>query len=250
VSVARDKTTAAAVLALAIAGAGLALDLATPLRQAGGIGYVALVLPAMWLPWRRAPLVLAAFGTVLIAAGYPGAAHAEGPWFAAGGRALALGALWLVAAMLGRCRTATILGDRAAHLRALIDTTADGVILIDTAGTVQEFNAACEWLFGYAAEEVVGRNVNMLMPPPYHDEHDDYLRHYRETGERRIIGKGRVVEGRRKNGSVFPMQLWVGETTEGKERVFVGTIRDLTEKELTAHALRQAKEQAEAANRA
>ncbi|MGD2064266.1 MAG: PAS domain S-box protein [Nitrospirota bacterium] len=244
------QTTMAVLLAVAIGVAGLAVDLATPLAQAGGVGYVALVIPALWLPWRRASLALGALGTVLIAIGYPGAANAAGPWVAGGGRGLALGALWLAAASMGRCRAATILGDRAAHLRALIDTTADGVILIDTAGTVQEFNAACERLFGYTATEVTGRNVNMLMPPPYHDEHDDYLRHYRETGERRIIGTGRVVEGRRKDGSVFPMQLWVGETTEGKEPVFVGTIRDLTEKELAAHALNQAKEQAEAANRA
>jgi PAS domain S-box-containing protein len=250
VSFARYQITAAALFALAIAGVGLVLDVATPLAQAGGVGYVALVLPALWLPWRRAALVLGGLGTVLIAAGYPGAAATGGPWIAAGSRGLALGALWLAAATLGRSRAATILGDRAAHLRALIDTTADGVILIDNVGTVQEFNAACEHLFGYRADEVIGCNVNMLMPPPYHEEHDGYLRHYRETGERRIIGTGRVVEGRRKDGSVFPLQLWVGETKEGKERVFVGTIRDLTEKELTAHALRQAKEQAEAANRA
>jgi PAS domain S-box-containing protein len=249
-SYARQKTIAAFVLALVIAGAGVTLDLATPLAEAGGVAYVALVLPAMWLPWRRAPLVLSAIGTVLIAAGYPGEAGAAGVWVAAGGRTLALGALWLTAAMMGRCRTATILGDHAAHLRALIDTTADGVILIDTRGTVQEFNAACEQLFGYAAAEVIGHNVNMLMPAPYGDEHDGYLRHYRETGERRIIGRGRVVEGRRKDGSVFPLQLSVGETTEGREKVFVGTIRDLTEKEVADHALRQAKEQAEAANRA
>src|ERR1700742_337373 len=96
-----------------------------------------------------------------------------------------------------------------AWLRAMIDTVVDGIVIIDGAGTVQLFNQGCERLFGYSADQVVGQNVKMLMPPPYTDEHDGYLTHYQDTGEKQIIGKGRNVQGRRADGSVFPMYLSV-----------------------------------------
>jgi len=244
------RTAAAGLLILAVIASGLFLDLATPFVQVGGVVYLGLIVAAFWLPWYQAPLVLAIVGTILIAIGYPYAAAIDSHWLAAGSRGLAIGGLWFAALLLGRCRTAATDRDRAAHLSALIDTTADGVILIDAAGTVQDFNPACERLFGYRADEVVGHNVNMLMPSPYREEHDGYLQHYHQTGERRVIGIGRIVEGRRKDASIFPMQLLVGETRQGNERVFVGTIRDLTEKESAELALRRAIEQAEAANRA
>jgi len=111
---------------------------------------------------------------------------------------------------------------------ALIATAVDGIIVIDALGNVQVFNAACEILFGYEPGEVIGRNIKMLMPEPYHGAHDQYLSNYRETGERRIIGIGREVVGRRKDASTFPMYLSVGEGTIAGERFFVGIIRDLT----------------------
>ena len=114
------------------------------------------------------------------------------------------------------------------RLRAVIDTAVDGVILIDTAGVVQTFNKACEALFGYTADEVLGHNVRMLMPEPYRGEHDGYLRHYLDTGERRIIGIGREVRARRKDGTEFPIELSVGEAKQGEEIGFVGIIRDVT----------------------
>ena len=240
---------AAALISAIIAG-GLFLDLATPFAQVGGVLYLGLIAAALGLPWYQSPLVLAIVGTILIAVGYPHAATIESHWLAAGSRGLTITGLWLITLLVGRSRTATYHRDRAAHLSALVDTTADGVILIDCAGTVQECNPACERLFGYRADEVIGRNVDLLMPSPYREEHNDYLRRYDETGERRVIGIGRTVEGRRKDGSVFPMQLLVGETRQGNERVFVGTIRDLTEKESVEHALHQAIAQAEAASRA
>ena len=108
------------------------------------------------------------------------------------------------------------------RLRAVVETAVDGVILIDSSGAVLMFNPACERLFGYSREEVIGNNVRMLMPPPFREEHDQYLSNYQETGERKIIGIGREVVGRRKDGSTFPMDLSVGEARESGESLFVG----------------------------
>jgi PAS domain S-box-containing protein len=143
-----------------------------------------------------------------------------------------------------------VLKDREARLRAVINTVVDGVIITDAYGTVQDFNPACEKLFGYRDEEVIGKNVKMLMPSPYCDEHDGYLEHYRATGERRIIGAGREVQGRRKDGTDFSLELSVGETRQGDSPIFVGIIRDITARKRTEAALQAAKEQAEVASQA
>ena len=117
--------------------------------------------------------------------------------------------------------------------RTLIATAVDGIIVIDARGLVQVYNAACEKLFGYAPEEVIGCNVNMLMPPPYRGEHDGYLRHYRDTGEKRIIGIGREVVGQRKDATTFPMYLSVGEGMLDGNNIYVGIIHDLSSREDT-----------------
>lgn len=114
---------------------------------------------------------------------------------------------------------------------ALIATAVDGIMVIDEKGVVRVYNKACERLFGYVAAEVIGRNVKMLMPPPYHDEHDGYLAHYRSTGEKHIIGIGREVSGRRKDGSTFPMNLSVGEGVVDGDRIFLGIITDISERQ-------------------
>jgi len=127
-----------------------------------------------------------------------------------------------------------------ARLRAVIDTAVDGVILIDAFGNVLMVNPACERLFGYAANEVIGQNVKMLMPEPYRAEHDHYLQNYRDSGERKIIGIGREVVGRKKDGSTFPMDLSVGEVKEETGVIFVGIIHDLTSRKRTEEQLAQA----------
>ncbi|HVY98727.1 MAG TPA: PAS domain S-box protein [Dongiaceae bacterium] len=114
--------------------------------------------------------------------------------------------------------------------QALLSAAVDGIILIDAQGRIQVINQACEKLFGYRPDEVIGRNVNMLMPSPYREQHDGYLRHYRETGERRIIGIGREVMGQRKDGSTFPMYLSVGQGTVDDADIYVGIIRDLSDR--------------------
>jgi PAS domain S-box-containing protein len=122
----------------------------------------------------------------------------------------------------------------------VLDTAVDGVILIDARGIVSMFNPACEKLFGYVADEVIGKNVKMLMPEPFRAEHDGYLTNYHSTGERKIIGIGREVTGRRKDGTTFPMDLSVGESKLGGQSSFVGVIRDLTERKRAEEQLVQA----------
>jgi two-component system sensor kinase FixL len=119
----------------------------------------------------------------------------------------------------------------AALLRSILETVPDAMVVIDRDGHIVLFSTAAERIFGYAADELRGRNVNMLMPSPYRDAHDSYLRRYLETGERRIVGVGRIVVGLRKDGSTFPMELAVGEVRHAHERLFTGFVRDLTERQ-------------------
>jgi len=126
-----------------------------------------------------------------------------------------------------------------AHLRSILETVPDAMIVIDEDALIQSFSAAAERQFGYAPPEVVGRNISMLMPQPYRAQHDGYMARYRATGERRIIGIGRVVVGQRKDGSTFPMELSVGEMRSGGKRYFTGFIRDLTERQEAETRLRE-----------
>jgi PAS domain S-box-containing protein len=127
---------------------------------------------------------------------------------------------------------------REARLRAILESAVDAIVTIDATGRVESFNPAAERLFGYAAAEVIGRNVSVLMPEPYAAGHDRYLRRYLATGERRIIGIGREVVGRRKDGSTFPMHLSVGEAAAPDGRLFTGIIHDLTDRKRDEEALR------------
>ena len=119
------------------------------------------------------------------------------------------------------------------HLRSILETVPDAMVVIDERGLILSFSAAAEKSFGYQADEVIGRNVRLLMPSPDSERHDSYLDNYLRTGERKIIGIGRVVTGLRKDGSIFPMELAVGETTSDGQRIFTGFVRDLTEKQLS-----------------
>jgi two-component system sensor kinase FixL len=128
---------------------------------------------------------------------------------------------------------------RQAHLQSILDTMPEAMIVIDEHGIMQSFSSAAERLFGYSTAEAVGQNVNILMPAPYRENHDGYLQRYKDTGQRRIIGIGRVVVGQHKNGTTFPIELAVGEMKTGEQRFFTGFIRDLTERQKTEARLQE-----------
>ena len=128
---------------------------------------------------------------------------------------------------------------REAHLTSILDTIPDAMVVIDERCIVRSFSSAAQRLFGYPAEEVIGQNVKMLMPSPYREGHDQYINRYLGTGERRIIGVGRVVVGERKDGSTFPMELAVGEMRSNDRRFFTGFVRDLTERQKTEARLQE-----------
>ena len=118
-----------------------------------------------------------------------------------------------------------------AHLRSILDTVPDAMVVIDKVGRIMSFSKAAERLFGYAESELIGENVSTLMPSPDRERHDGYLKRYLDTGEKRIIGIGRLVTARRRDGSTFPMELSIGEAQIAAQRVFTGFIRDLTERQ-------------------
>ena len=136
--------------------------------------------------------------------------------------------------------TQRALRESMARLTAVVETAVDGVILIDAESRILLFNPACERLFGYRADEVINRNVKLLMPPAYSLPHDDYVTNFLRTAEPKIIGIGREVTGLRKDGSTFPMDLSVGEARQDGASIFVGIIHDLTARKLTEQQLQQA----------
>jgi two-component system sensor kinase FixL len=206
-----------------------------------------LFMPAVILSaafWGPGPALLATGLTLIAGIALGGIALQSHPadvvdalLFLAMGPAIAFGG-WRLRRQTDQTTDAlTHLGEREAHLRSILDTVPDAMVVIDEHGIMQSFSAAAERLFGWRAEEVTGRNVSILMPQPYRDAHDSYLTRYLTTGERRIIGIGRVVVGERKDGSTFPMELSVGEMQSQAERYFTGFIRDLSETQATERRL-------------
>jgi two-component system sensor kinase FixL len=150
--------------------------------------------------------------------------------------ALLVASIALLAEVLQRTREAgrqslAQMTAQAAHLKSVLDTAPDAAVVSNPNGIIVSFNAAAVRQFGYTEKEAIGQNLRILMPEPYQSEHDSYISRYRQTGERRIIGIDRVVVGKRKDGSTFPMKLAVGETQSEGKRYFTGFIRDLTERE-------------------
>lgn len=117
-----------------------------------------------------------------------------------------------------------------ARLSSVLDTAADGIVVIDERGRILVFNSACERMFGYRSEEIIGENIRMIMPGRYSTEHDNYIDQYRETGVKRVIGIGREVKGRHRDGSIFPIELSVGEASTPEGRQFIGILRDVRQR--------------------
>ena len=147
-----------------------------------------------------------------------------------------------------RSQTEYLLLQNEERLRAVVETAVDGIITIDERGRINTVNPAAERIFGYSAVEMIGQTVRMLMPEPYQSEHDSYIGNYLRTGQRKIIGIGREVQGRRKNGTTFPLDLGVSETRVGDRRIFTGLVRDITERKRAEELLREAKDQLVKAN--
>jgi two-component system sensor kinase FixL len=137
----------------------------------------------------------------------------------------------------------SVLKQQETRLRTVLETVPDAIIVIDDNGRIQSFSSSAERQFGYKAEEVIGKNVSILMPSPYREEHDGYIHRYHKTHEKRIIGIGREVFGQRKNGSIFPMYLSVGEGKLEGESLYVGIIHDITEQQSTERRLREMQEE-------
>ncbi len=131
------------------------------------------------------------------------------------------------------------------RLQAIVDNTVDGLITINEQGYIENFNKSCESIFGYSADEVIGKNVKMLMPEPYHTEHDSYLDNYNKTGDKKIIGIGREVKGKRKDGTTFPLDLSVSEVQVKGRRIYSGIVRDITDRKKAEEEIMRSNEELE-----
>jgi PAS domain S-box-containing protein len=270
-----------ALASLVIAGAILALDAATPLGVADPMLYIVLVLAGLWSPRPAYSFILAAAATVLAVVGYYLSPPGGIPWIGATNRVFAVFAVWVAAALVCRqkkidvalrrahdelesrvaertaelqranelllqdaeelARQSRSLQENEAHLRGVMERVPDGVITSDEHGLIETFNPAAERIFGYAAQEVRGQNVQILMPEPDRSQHAKYIADYLRTGEGRIIGIGpRQAIGRCKDGVAFPIELDVAEMWTGRKRLFVAVVRDITQREETENRLRQA----------
>ncbi len=231
-----------AVIALGFA-ARLGLD---PLleKRATFIFFVPGVVVAAFMGFRLAMLATLVGAAAEVAADMLTGELLLADWVGAGvfvcvGGVIAASGAWTRRVRDREALTTHELAQREAHLTSILQTVPDAMIVIDEAGLIRDFSATAERQFGWSAEEVTGRNVSMLMPSPYREAHDGYLERYYRTGERRIIGFGRVVVGERKDGSTFPMELAVGEMQLPQGRFFTGFVRDLTEREQTESRLQE-----------
>ena len=240
-----SRARRARVYGLAIAGAVVVLLLVALLRAALPAGaayllYMPVVVAASFFggagPGVLTTVLCVAAGMLLA----PGGVQDATPvlFVVLGLFASAGGELALRARQRGE-QAARALADREALLQSIFNAAPDAMIVIDESRIIQSYSAAAERMFGWSAGEAIGRNVSLLMPQPYRDEHDDYVERYLATGEKRIIGIGRIVVGERKGGAAFPIELAVGEVRSKQGRFFTGFIRDLTERQETEARLQE-----------
>jgi PAS domain S-box-containing protein len=227
-----------AVLATAF---GLFFDLSTPAYLGANFIYIPVVLSSVWFYESRTAFALALVCSIFAMLGYFSKLQYLDPELQRFiGRSIGVATLFIVATLIFFIKRAGVRNERARlRFEALMDNSPDAVVTIDRHGIVRQFNLAAEQLFRYAAADVVGKNVKILMPEPYHSAHDGYLRHHDETGQRRIIGTIREVSGRRSDGVHFPLDLSIAELPSEGEKEFVGVLRDLTPRRRQEESLRQ-----------
>ena len=221
----------------------LVFDLSLPLGVAGGVPYVALILLGSWFPKAKHVFVLAVIASVLTAIGFFLSPTAGTLWVVLTNRGLALFAIWITAVLLAnRKKMEKALSESEYRLTQILDNATSGVITIDENGAIQSFNREAETIFGYLADEATGRNVKMLMPQAYAGKHDSFIANYLRTGKAGIIGSEREVEGLRKDGSEFLMELGISEFQSGGKRLFTGLVTDITQRREAEEALRESEE--------
>lgn len=226
------------------------IDWHLPLGVAAGVPYVSVVLLAMWLPGRRAIILVALGCSILVLLGYVISAAEGIPWMVLANRFLALFAIWSATYLsMGRIKVAQQQRKADKRLSAVMMTAADGIVSITSSGIIEAFNPAAERIFGYSLNEVLGQNIRMLMPSPFAEGHDGYMQHYMQTRIAKVIGIGREVEGLRKDRTVFPMDLAVSEMEVGDEVMFVGVIRDISERKHVESELKHSRLSLEMAQR-
>lgn len=241
ISSARDLLVLAGLAAVLVVGA-----LTLPARVSID-GFLLLFPPVVAVAaiWRGvvATTVVAVLGLLLILAGLPAPRDTfptAAVWLYLSFSAIAaFFGEWALRRRREREALVRVLEEREAHLRSIFDTAPEAMIVINHEGVVQSYGLSAERMFGWRAEDVLGRNISMLMPQPYREHHNEYLNRYLSTGEKRIIGIGRIVVGERKDGSQFPMELAVGEVQAAGARMFTGFVRDLTERQKSEARLRE-----------
>lgn len=215
------------ILALII----LVFDLSMPLGVAAGAPYVVLVLAGYFASWRYYIYLMAGIASLLTIIGYYASPAYEVTWVVLTNRGLTLGAIWVTAVIVAYIQK------KEAKFRTAIDSASDGIIGINSLGVIESFNKGAETIFGYSAGEMTGENVSMLMPSPHHERHDDYILRYLKTSEAHILGKTRVLNAQRKDGTIFPMELTVSESHYMGKPTFTGIIRDISDRVQAAEQL-------------
>ncbi|MFQ5673987.1 MAG: PAS domain S-box protein, partial [Nitrospinales bacterium] len=225
-----------AILAAAIFFA----DLMEPLGIAADVPYIIVVFLGLWIQNKYYIMASAIAASALTAAGFFLSPPGGNMGHVVANRVIAFFAIWVTAVlcMKYRKKAESVLSQTQEEFRSVIDHAMDGILTIDEAAIIQTVNASAERMFGFRAEEIVGKNLNLLMPEPYKSEHDGYVQRYLDTGEARIMGAAREVLGRRKDGFVFPLELSVSEFFRGKRRMFVGIVRDISERKQVEVATR------------
>lgn len=220
--------------------AAFAIQIFVPLGISTGVAYFPMVFCAIWYRNLYVAFLFAFIASLLNIWTFFLSPDLVGSLdVAITNRFISTSSLWLLALLVYFVKRREVEAlSTEQKFNAILDNTVDGLITIDERGIVQSYNKACEKMFGYEVFEVIGRNIKMLMPSSYAENHDQYLQNYRESGHRKIIGIGREVEAQRKDGTVFPIDLSVAEVKIGQQRLFSGIIRDLTERRLQDEQLR------------